>query len=220
MNSVARIGKIKRGDAMNIAVIGATGMIGSRVVTEAASRGHQVTAVSRTGPAADQPNVLARPADITEAAVAADLAARHDVIVSAIGPSREPGGDPASFATTLTQLARDVKTTRLVVVGGAGSLLTESGTRLVDTPEFPTAYRAEALAAAESLKALRELEDVGEWTYLSPAPVIAPGPRTGSYRTAVDNPAGAQISAEDFAVALVDEIENPAHTGRRFTVAN
>jgi putative NADH-flavin reductase len=205
---------------MKIAVIGATGMIGSRVVAEAASRGHQVTAVSRSGQAPDHPNVLARAADITDSGVAADLAAQHEVIVSAIGPSREVGGDPAAFAATLVQLARDLKTTRLVVVGGAGSLLTESGVRLVDTPEFPEIYKAESLAAAASLEALRALDDAGDWTYLSPAPVIAPGERTGSYRVGSDNPIGAQISAEDYAVALVDEIESAAHTGRRFTVAN
>jgi hypothetical protein len=205
---------------MRIAVIGATGMIGSRVVAEAASRGHHVTAVSRSGSVTDHPNVIARAADVTDSAVAADLAARHEVVVSAIGPSREPGGDPAAFASTLVQLARDSKTTRLVVVGGAGSLLTESGTRLVDTDDFPDAYKAEALAAAASLDELRRLQDAGEWTYISPAPVIAPGERSGVYRVGTDQPAGAKISAEDYAVALLDEIEKPAHTGRRFTVAN
>jgi putative NADH-flavin reductase len=205
---------------MKIAVIGATGMVGSRVVAEAASRGHQVTAVSRSGQAADHRNVVARAADITDSEVAMDLAARHEVIVSAIGPSREIGGEPEAFAGTLVQLARDAKSTRLVVVGGAGSLLTESGVRLVDTPEFPDVYKAEALAGAASLEALRSLDDAGEWTYVSPAPVIAPGERSGSYRVGTDHPVGAQISAEDYAVALVDEIENAAHTGRRFTVAN
>jgi hypothetical protein len=205
---------------MKIAVIGATGMIGSRIAAEAASRGHQVTAVSRSGQAADHPNVIGRAADITDSGVATELAAQHEVIVSAIGPSREVGGDPAAFAATLVQLARDLKTTRLVVVGGAGSLLTESGVRLVDTPAFPEVYRAEALAAAASLEALRALNDAGAWTYLSPAPVIAPGERTGSYRLGSDNPVGERISAEDYAVALVDEIESAAHTGRRFTVAH
>jgi NAD(P)-dependent dehydrogenase (short-subunit alcohol dehydrogenase family) len=147
MYSVAGTSKPNRGEAMKIAIIGATGMIGSRVVAEAASRGHQVTAVSRSGQAADHPNVIPRAADITEPGVAADLAAQQEVIVSAIGPSREASGDPAAFTATLIQLARDLRTTRLVIVGGAGSLLTESGVRLVDTPEFPEVYKAEALAA-------------------------------------------------------------------------
>lgn len=205
---------------MKIAVIGATGMIGSRIVAEAASRGHHVTAISRSGPPAAHPNVAAQAADATDSTVATDLAARHDVVVSAIGPSREANGDPAAFATTLAQLAHDVKSTRLLVVGGAGSLLTETGTRLVDTPDFPDAYKAEALAGAASLDALRHLQDAGEWTYISPAPVIAPGERTGTYHLGTDTPAGGHISAEDYAVALLDEIEHPAHTGRRFTVAN
>jgi putative NADH-flavin reductase len=205
---------------MKIAVIGATGMIGSQVVAEAASRGHHVTAVSRSGHAVEHRNVTVRAADITDSGVAAELASQHEAIVSAIGPSREVGGEPAAFAATLIQLARDAKSTRLIVVGGAGSLLTESGVRLVDTPDFPEVYKAEALAAAASLEALRGLADAGEWAYLSPAPVIAPGQRTGTYRVGADNPVGAEISTEDFAVALVDEIESAAHTGRRFTVAN
>jgi uncharacterized protein len=205
---------------MKIAVVGATGMVGSRVVAEAATRGHQVTAVSRTGSASAQPNVIDRAADITNSAAATALAAEHDVIVSAIGPSREPGGDPSAFAETLAQLATDVRAARLVVVGGAGSLLFAPGVRLVDTAEFPEIYKVEALAAAESLATLQKLDDAGDWTYLSPAPVIAPGERTGSYVLGEDSPVGDTISAEDFAVALVDEIERPVHTGRRFTVAN
>lgn len=205
---------------MKIAVIGGTGMVGSRIVAEAAARGHEVTAVSRSGAADDRVNVRSVATDIGNDDAAAELAAQHDVIVSAIGPSRDPGGNPAEFAGTLVRLARAVKSTRLIVVGGAGSLLTENGVRLVDTAEFPEAYKAEALAGAESLQALRDLDDAGEWSYLSPAPVIAPGERTGAYNVADDQPAGAQISAEDYAVALVDEIENAAHTGRRFTVAN
>ena len=205
---------------MKIAVIGATGMIGSRVVAEAAARGHQVTAVSRSAPDAQHDNVIARAADITDSHVAAELAAQHDVIVSAMGPSREAGGDPAAFARTLVQLARDVRTTRLIVVGGAGSLFAEPGVRLVDTPQFPEMYKREALAHADALTALQALDDAGDWTYLSPAPVIAPGERTGSYTVGDDSPVGEQISAEDFAVALVDEIERPAHARKRFTVAN
>ncbi|MDT4972932.1 MAG: uncharacterized protein QOG22_3075 [Pseudonocardiales bacterium] len=205
---------------MKIAVVGATGMVGSRVVDEAAARGHQVTAVNRAGSAQVRPNVTPRAADITDSGVAAALAAEHDVVVSAIGPSREPGGDPSAFAGTLAQLATDVRAARLVVVGGAGSLQVAPGVRLVDTAEFPEVHKVEALAAAESMATLQQLDAVGEWTYLSPAPVIAPGERTGSYVLGEDSPVGVTISAEDFAVALVDEIEQPAHTGRRFTVAN
>ncbi len=205
---------------MKIAVIGGTGMIGSRVVVEAAARGHQVTSVSRKGDAPQSSNVAVLKADVADRAAMRELAAENDVVVSAVGPSREPGGDPSAFATTLVDLAAAVSNVRLLVVGGAGSLFAAPGVRLVDIPEFPDAYRAEALAGAASLEALKALPDAGEWSYLSPAPIIAPGERTGRYVIADDVPAGETISTEDYAVALVDEIEQPAHSGRRFTVAN
>jgi hypothetical protein len=205
---------------MKIAVIGGTGMVGSRIVAEAANRGHQVTAVSRKGDAPAAANITPFAADAGDTSALQRLAADHDVIVSAIGPSREPGGDPATFAQMLTDLATAVRAARLIVVGGAGSLYVAPGLRLVDSPDFPDIYKPESLAAAASLDALKSLTTAGDWTYLSPAPVIAPGERTGKYRVADDNPAGESISAEDYAVALVDEIETPAHVRRRFTVAS
>lgn len=204
---------------MKIVVIGGTGMVGSRIVAEAVARGHEVTSVSRTG-TDSRPGVVAVAAHADDTATIAALASHADVVVSAIGPSREPGGDPSAFADTLTALALAVTPTRLAVVGGAGSLLAAPGVRLIDTPEFPDEYKAEALAGAESLAALQALSLDGDWTYLSPAPVIAPGERTGHYELAEDAPAGGSISAEDYAVALVDELEKPQHNGRRFTVAN
>ena len=205
---------------MKIAVIGGTGMVGSRIVAEAAARGHQVTAVSRKGDAPHSDNVTPLAVDASDIGALQKLATENDVIVSAIGPSREPGGNPSAFADTLVKLATAVASSRLIVVGGAGSLFVAPGRRLVDTPDFPEIYKAEALAGADAFAALKALPNAGEWTYLSPAPVIAPGIRTGEYVVADDTIAGDTISAEDYAVALVDEIENPAHTGRRFTVAN
>jgi hypothetical protein len=120
----------------------------------------------------------------------------------------------------LVDLVTAVSNARLLVVGGAGSLFAAPGVRLVNTPEFPDVYKAESLAGTASLEALKALPDAGEWSYLSPPPIIAPGERTGRYVVADDIPAGETISAEDYAVALVDEIEQPAHTGPRFTVAN
>jgi hypothetical protein len=195
-------------------------MVGSRIVAEAAARGHQVTSVSRKGGAPQSSNVAVLNADVADLDAMQELAAEHEVIVSAVGPSREPGGNPSNFAATLVDLASAVSNARLIVVGGAGSLFASPGVRLVDTPEFPDVYKAEALAGAASLESLKALSDAGEWSYLSPAPIIAPGERTGHYVVADDVPAGETISAEDYAVALVDEIEKPAHTGRRFTVAN
>jgi putative NADH-flavin reductase len=104
-------------------------------------------------------------------------------------------------------------------VGGAGSLIVD-GARLVDAPYFPELYRAEALVAAEALDYFRGIGDGVDWTFFSPAPMIAPGERTGTYKVGADSPAGDSVSAEDFAVALIDEVEKPAHRRTRFTVAN
>ena len=209
---------------MKIAVIGGTGMVGSRVVAEAVARGHAVTSVSRGRQSPEQaPGVGVRQLDVTDSAAVRDLAADHDVVVAAFGPSRVPGEDPAAFTATFADVADAVEaagSTRLAVVGGAGSLFAAPGVRLVDTAEFPPEYKAEALAHAAALDALRSSDTGLDWTYLSPAPVIAPGERTGEYRTGLEEPVGMQISVEDLAVALLDELETPQHTRARFTVAS
>ncbi len=112
---------------MKIAVIGGTGMVGSRIVAEAAARGHEVTAVSRKGDAPRSANVTPLRADATDTDALRKLASENEVIVSAIGPTREPGGDPSTFADTLVKLATAVSSSRLVVVGGAGSLFAAPG---------------------------------------------------------------------------------------------
>jgi putative NADH-flavin reductase len=192
---------------MKIAVFGATGMVGSRIAHEAEARGHEVTALSRsTG------------ADMAAADTVRDAAASHDVIVSATGPSRtgEPHEPWLESVSTLVAHAGDA---RVLFVGGAGSLLTPDGTRLLDSEGFPEEYKAEARSGAAALDLFRAAPESLDWTFLSPAPVIAPGERTGSYATALDSPAGDFVSAEDYAVALVDEIEEPRHRRARFTVA-
>lgn len=202
---------------MRIAVYGATGMVGSRVVAEAVARGHSVTGVTRSGgelPA----GVRSVQGSAGDAAFAKNIAADADVVVSAIGPSRT-GGDRREYLEQLRTLVETLGGKRILVVGGAGSLLVD-GVRLVDTPGFPKIYKAEALIAAEALDYFRELGEDVDWTYLSPAPVIQPGERTGRYTLGLDSPVGENVSAEDFAVALLDEIEKPAHRRRRFTLAN
>jgi uncharacterized protein len=202
---------------MKIAVYGATGMIGSRVVAEALARGHEVTGITRSGgelPA----GAVAVQGDAGDQAFAKRIAGEAEVVVSAIGPSRT-GGDRREFLAHLRNLAETLGDARLIVVGGAGSLLVD-GTRLVDLPDFPEVWRPEALIAAEALDYIRGLGDGVDWTFYSPAPVIQPGERTGSYKIGADSPAGDSVTAEDFAVALLDEIEKPAHRRKRFTVAN
>jgi putative NADH-flavin reductase len=193
---------------MKIALFGATGMVGSRIAAEATDRGHEVTALSRsTG------------TDMADAAAVREAAAGHDVVVSATGPSRtgEPHEPWLASVSTLIENAADA---RVLFVGGAGSLLTADGTRLLDTDGFPEAYKAEATSGAAALDLFRAAPEAVDWTFVSPSPVIAPGERTGSYATALDTPAGDFVSAEDYAVALVDEIEQPQHRRQRFTVAS
>jgi hypothetical protein len=209
---------------MKIAIYGATGMIGSAVVAEAVMRGHEVTALSRRGgqPDVGESAALLRSVngDASDPSSVRTVAAQNDVVVLAAGPSRDSGGDPRAFLDVVRVVMAEVASTRLVVVGGAGSLLAAPGTRLVDLPEFPEAYKVEALTHAEALELLREAGPALDWTYLSPAPEIGPGAKTGAYKLGGDSPAGDRITVPDFAVALLDEIEHPAHRRERFTVAN
>ena len=192
---------------MKIALFGATGMVGTRIAAEAAARGHEVTALSRsTG------GDLADPDAVRAAAQA------HDVVVSATGPSRT-GESHEPWLAAVSTLIEQAGEARVLFVGGAGSLLTSDGTRLLDTDGFPEEYKAEATSGAAALDLFRAAPESLEWTFVCPAPVIAPGERTGSYATALDTPAGDFISAEDYAVALVDEIEQPQHRRQRFTAA-
>lgn len=191
-------------------------MVGSRIADEAAGRGLEVTAITRSG--AEVPGVAHSLAgDMADADFDARVVADNDVIVSATGPSRT-GGDHGEWLAALKTLAEASGDTRLIVVGGAGSL-SVGDTLLKDTPGFPDVYKAEAETGTRALELLRD-GNYSPWTMLSPAPQIAPGTRTGYYAVGLDSPAGDSISAEDFAVALVDEIEDPQHIDARFTVAN
>ena len=201
---------------MKITVIGATGMVGSRIVAEGARRGHEMTAMSRSGAATEGASSTgSMELGDTPAVVAAIEAA--DATVIAVSPDRSGG----SHEPTL-QAHRDLVAARprgrLLVVGGAGSLEID-GVRLKDTPGFPPAYYDEATTFSTILDLYRASGNL-DWTMLSPAPVIAPGERTGAYRVGADSPVGNTVSAEDFAVAIIDELEKPAHAGTRFTVAN
>ncbi|MGH2501511.1 MAG: NAD(P)-dependent oxidoreductase [Ktedonobacterales bacterium] len=207
---------------MKIAVYGAGGRIGQRIVAEALRRGHQVTAVSRTRPAALADGAIWRQGDALDAADVVAVASQQDVIVSAIGPSGDQAPDMlARAARALTEGITQAWRARLVVVGGAGSLEVAPGERLMDTPDFPAAWRSGATAHAEALDVYRASD--ANWTYLSPADKITPGERSGAYRLGgdqmvVDAQGQSHISMEDYAVALLDEIESPRHIRQRFTV--
>jgi hypothetical protein len=207
---------------MNILVVGANGMIGSRILAEASSRGHHVIATSRhPEKIASGPNVQAEKLDATDRAAFTALARKVDVLVMATSP--RGGGDPVAEAKgvgdTAIAVAHDTGK-RLFVVGGAGSLDLPDGRRVVDT--LPPAYRGEATAMRNVLESLKA-SDV-DWTFFSPAMSISPGPRTAHYRVGTttvltDQKGTSRISAEDYADALVNELEKPAHRRSQMTIA-
>ncbi len=199
----------------HVALIGASGNAGSRILKELSDRGHQVTAIARnTDPIPRLAGVTAARGDAQDVEGLAALLRGHDVVVSSVHFS---ASDPAR----LIMAVRRSGVRRYLVVGGAGSLLVAPGKRLVDQPEFPAQYRNEALAGAAFLDLLRTVEDL-EWTFVSPSALFVPGERTGSFRLGDDQllvgPDGSRISFEDFAIAMADEIEKPTHIRRRFTV--
>jgi putative NADH-flavin reductase len=201
---------------MKIAVIGASGNAGSRIVTELARRGHAVTAIARHPEKVKaEANVTPTQGDLMDQAALARLLAGHDAAISSV---HFLASDPAK----LIGAARDSKVGRYLVVGGAGSLEVAPGVRLVTTPGFPVAYKAEAEKGAAFLDLLRAEKELN-WTFLSPSALFTAGERTGKFRlgtgqllTAADGKSW--ISFEDFAIALADEIERPAHIRKRFTV--
>ncbi|MDA3649877.1 NAD(P)H-binding protein [Saccharopolyspora indica] len=207
---------------MKITVIGATGMAGSRITAEAVRRGHHVTAVSRSG--APLPGATAVRADVTDGERMRDLFAGADAIVGATRPA--PGQEHVVGETTTALLdAATGADRRVLVVGGAGPLRTpgDPDRLVVDDPAYVAAeWRTIAAASVAQLEVCRAHQ--ADWTYLSPPAVLEPGERTGHYRrggtTLLVGPDGtSRISAEDFAVAVLDELENPSGA-KHFTVAS
>lgn len=200
---------------MKIALIGASGSAGTRILAELTKRGHSVTAIVRHPervPAGS--NVRAVKGNADDENGLSKLLAGHDAVISSVRFA-------ASDAAKLIGAVRASGVRRYLVVGGAGSLEVAPGRKLVDTPEFPEAHKAEAKAGDVFLDHLKK-ETALDWTFLSPSARFAPGERTGKFRIGGDQllatEKGSSISMEDFAVAMVDELENPKHSGRRFTV--
>lgn len=212
---------------MKIVVIGSSGMVGSRVTAEALSRGHQVVGVNREGKApVPHPALTAVAADAGDTQAIAELAAEADAVVSAVSPPRDgtpPVGPFLATAASIIEAARESGTTRLIWVGGAGSLEVGGNRRLMDTEGYPEAFKGEATAQAEVLDVFRETTDL-YWTYISPAAELGPGERTGVFRTGgnhlLTDPDGhSRISVEDYAVAVVNVLEENGHLRERITVA-
>ncbi|WP_433468372.1 NAD(P)-dependent oxidoreductase [Spirillospora sp. CA-128828] len=206
---------------MRILLIGATGMVGRRIAGEASDRGHEVTGVTRSG------NEGTVKAEAGDSAAIAGLAEGHDAVVLTVPPPRdgsETEGPLLATTRSVLDALRRAGVRRLVVVGGAGSLEVAPGVRLVDTPEFPDLYKNEALAAAAQLGVIRAEAGNLDWTFISPAAIIEPGERTGTFRLGGDQllsdaEGNSRISAEDYAIALVDELEKNNAVQRRITVA-
>ncbi|MFJ6381288.1 NAD(P)-dependent oxidoreductase [Kitasatospora sp. NPDC092039] len=231
---------------MHIGVIGATGTIGSRVVTEALGRGHHVTALSRDASQIDESraNVTWASVDVLDPASIAAVLPGLDVLISGFQPGnaakdladtvRRSIADPTVHSVAARALVKALEShprTRLIVIGGAGSLETAPGVVLADDVDrmhetldqlgLPREYAAAARGARDGLNVLRTSNRL--WTYFSPAEEIAPGERTGRFRIGGDQAVRdadgrSRISAEDAAVALVDEAELPRFVQRRFTI--
>ncbi|MBA5688017.1 NAD(P)-dependent oxidoreductase [Rugamonas apoptosis] len=211
---------------MKIALIGASGFIGSGLLAEALSRGHQVTALvgrpERLEPAA---GLTALATDVMDPARLAVQLAGHDAVISAFsGHAQE---DVRAYYNrgidAILAASKQAGVPRLLMVGGAGSLEVAPGVQMVDTPDFPAQWKGTALGARDTLEKLRQ-ESALDWTLLSPAAMIAPGPRTGQFRLGgdqllTDANGDSKISVADYAVAMIDELERPAHSRQRFSIA-
>ncbi|HEY8533396.1 MAG TPA: NAD(P)H-binding protein [Micromonospora sp.] len=213
---------------MKVLLFGASGNIGRAIATELLSRGHTVTGVTRRGrvEGLEHERFTSLAGDATDPATVASLAPGHDAVANAVGPAvgRENDRDTiVGAARALIEGLRKAGVTRLVTIGGAGSLEVAPGRRVLDDPNFPEMWRANAEAQAEALSIFRQVEDL-EWTYISPAAHIGEGPRTGVFRVGgdqllTDENGKSEISYADYAVAFVNELENPTAIRRRITVA-
>jgi len=201
---------------MKVALLGATGNVGTRLISELVSRGHQVTAIARhPEKLTKHDGVIVTAGDVTNEDALAEAVAGHDAVIHSI-KFVNTDADKVISATKKGNVAR------LLVVGGAGSLEAAPGLLLVNAPNFPAEYKSEALAGAAFLNRIRKEKEV-DWTFLSPSAFLAPGQRTGKFRLGTDQllvaaDGQSHISMEDFAIALVDELETPKHSRERFTV--
>lgn len=213
---------------MKVAIIGATGFLGSSLVKEFSNRGHEVTAIART-PKTELAAVNWVSTDIYDVDATAKALEGHDVVVSAFNPGwTNPNiyHDFLKGAKAIQQAVKKSGVKRFITVGGAGSLYLAPGLQLIDTPEFPAEIKPGASAAREYLEIIKAERDI-DWVFFSPAIEMHQGidtGRTGSYRLGKDHPVfdankRSIMSGEDVAVVLADEVENPKHHQERFTAA-
>jgi putative NADH-flavin reductase len=201
---------------MKVAVLGASGRAGSEITRELSDRGHQVLAIARKPEAIAQlPGVIARAGDASDPAALVDLIRPADAVISALHFD-------VPAATLLTAL-REAGVPRLLVTGGAASLEVAPGVRVIDAPDFPEEWKGAALGGIAFLDDLRAETGI-DWAYFSPAALLFQGPRLGTYRPGTDQlltdaNGESKISFADYAIAMVDELEQHRHSRARFTAA-
>lgn len=216
---------------MKVALIGASGFVGTQILNELLNRGHNVTAFTRDAAniKTQHENLKVVKADVTNPAELAEKVKGHDVVINSFNAGWTNPNLYDDFLNGSKAILEGVKESgvkRFITIGGAGSLYASEGVQFVDTPEFPAQIKPGALAARDFLNVVKEDKEL-DWTFLSPALEMhqgTSGERKGTYRTGLETPVfdenGRSVaSAEDTALAIVDELENPKHIRQRFTVA-
>ena len=214
---------------MKIAIIGATGFVGSTILKELASRNHEITAISKSTTNSDQANIVWKRVDVKNVEELSKTVAGNDLVISAFNAGWTNPNLYNDFIAGSKAIQEGVKRAgvkRLIVIGGGGSLFVAPNLQVVDTPDFPKEYYTGATAARDYLNFIKEEKEL-DWTFFSPALEMHPGittGRTGKYRLGLDNPVmddnGRSIlSVEDLAVVIADEVEQPKHIQTRFTAA-
>jgi len=207
---------------MNVALYGSTGKAGSRILMELVSRGHRVTAIARN-PARLQgiTGISTKEDDLSNTSKVAEAIEGADAVISAYGPPPDNTEEIVDVTQRLVEAVKQAGRPRLLVVGGAGGLNVAPGVSLLDSGYLPDAYKPIAKSHVRALNVLRA-SDI-DWTYLAPAAYFEPGERTGKFRLGKDELIAnekqeSRISMEDYAIALVNELEKPEHRQRRFSV--
>lgn len=214
---------------MKVAIIGATGFVGSKLVNEALNRGLEVTAIARKTENISAENINKVAVDVNNVNQLSEALKGHDAVISAFNAGwTNPNlyNDFLAGSKSIQQAVKQASVQRMIVVGGAGSLYANEEQQLVDTPDFPADIKPGATAARDYLNMLKE-ETTLDWAFFSPAIEMHPGVtegRTGKYRLGKDQPVFdenniSKLSPEDVAVVLLDEVQEPKHHQERFTAA-
>jgi hypothetical protein len=215
-----------KGTAMKLVLLGASGFVGSAILKEALNRGHPVTAiVTAAGKLQAMSGLKIQVVDVYDSARLATVLIGQDALISAFNPGwKDPSlyADQVRGTASILQSAKTASLKRVLWVGGAGGLFVKPGVRVIDAPDFPPAIKPGSLATIEALEQLRR-EPSLDWSYLSPSASLKPGERTGKFRLGgdqliVDSNGVSSISVQDYAMAMIDELEHPAHIRERFTV--